>query len=146
MQTESKLYQEFEQYMRNKDEKSDITVGKKDKGGNLLILGGAHANLWQLASGLFDVASEKFADDEEAVKCYNQYNSSELRLDYIRTVFMPWYEKQFKVVTEVPSATSDKKYTVRRDPNGNLTCECMGFRFRRACWHIDAIKELEKEI
>ena len=147
MPTEAKLWSEFEKYMRAEDEKpsTDVPMGGTDKGGNLLILGGHRVNLWRSKNGLFDVAGEKTASAEEAVRLYNLYNSTSIKEDHISTVFAPWYEKQFKVVTEVPSASSDKLYTVRRNPDGKLTCECPGFTFRGTCWHIEAVKEAEEE-
>ena len=145
MPTESELYQQFEKWQRNQDEKSDVVVGSKDKGGNLFILGGHKANLWQLANGLFEVAGEKFADDTEAMEAYNQFNSTDLSPEYIRKIFYPWYEKQFHEVTKVPSATSDKEYTIRRGPDGKLECNCLGFRYRHSCWHVDAVLEAEKD-
>ena len=147
MLTEAQLWDEFEAYMREQDKKpsTDFPIGRTDKGGNLLILGGHKVNLWRSKNGLFDVAGEKTASEEEAVKLYNLYNSTSIKEDHISTVFAPWYEKQFKVVTEVPSASSNKLYTIRRNPDSKLTCECLGFMFRGNCWHVEVVKEAEQE-
>lgn len=139
------LWDEFERHMRKQDEEADspgISIGHKDKGGNLLILGGHKANLWRLDSGLFSIAGERIADPEDAIMLYNQYNGTSIPLNYIRETFIPWYEKQFTIVANVPSRTSNKTYTVRKGPSGELLCECPGFRFRHECWHIEATKEL----
>lgn len=54
--------------------------------------------------------------------------------------------KQSTVVASVPSKTDPSKtYTVRKGPNGELTCECQGFLHRRECWHTTATRELMKE-
>ena len=145
MTSNEELWDEFERHMKVKDEKASVSVGKRDKGGNLFILGGHMANLWRLKNGLYEVNGEKVASEEDAVELYNSYNGTTLRLDYVSAVFNPWYEKQFKVVAEVPSATSNAVYTIRRNPDGKLLCECKGFMFRGTCWHVEAIENAEDE-
>jgi len=146
----NELWKEFEDHMRKEDERpsTDITVGGTDKGGNLLILGGQKDNLWRLSSGLYEVATEKTALATEAIKLYNLYNNTSLREDYISTVFYPWYEKQFKVIAEVPSdSTPGLIYKIRRTPDSKLVCDpkCIGFRIRGKCKHVDYIKAVEQE-
>jgi len=46
------------------------------------------------------------------------------------------YNKKF----EAPSSKGDKNYTVQIDDNGNYTCTCPGYGFRRKCRHILEIK------
>ena len=119
------------------------SVGSRDARGNLLILGGHQANLWQLANGLYSVAGNVTIDPVQAAKLYNEYNGSSLREDYIGEVFAPWYAQQFAVVVNVPSSSNpNKTYAVKRGPGGALTCECPGYIYRHECWHIKAVEEL----
>jgi len=41
------------------------------------------------------------------------------------------------------SSSSDKEYTVRRNKNGNLSCDCWGYIAHKRCKHI---KEVEKKL
>lgn len=141
-------YEKFEAEMKEKDAQlpSDgpkISIGMKDEKGSLLILGGHKANLWQLKTGLYAVAGDITASPDKAIEAYNLYNGTNLPLDYIWMQFEPWYQKQYVIVANVPSRSDPSKtYTVRRNPSGELTCECPGYIFRRECWHIEAVKDL----
>ena len=143
-------YEEFVEYMKEKDskpsEEPQISVGMKNSKGSLLILGGHKANLWMLTSGLYAVGGDKTVLPEEAIKNYNLYNSTNLPVNYISEVFIPWYEKQFTIVANVPSRSNPNvSYTVRRSPSGKLSCECPGFTYRHSCWHVEAVEELISE-
>ena len=141
-------YDKFAEYMKKQDsilpsDKPSVSVGMKDEKGSLLILGGYKANLWRLSSGLYAVGGVRTSLPEQAMELYNQYNGTSLPLDYVWKVFEPWYEKQFVIVARVPSRTDpNRSYTVRKSPSGELSCECYGYMFRRACWHTEAVKEL----
>lgn len=139
-------YEKFTEYMKKQDAKlPGISIGMKDEKGNLLILGGHKANLWRLSSGLYAVGGDKTVSSEQAIELYNLYNSTNLSPDYIWKVFEPWYEKQNVIVARVPSRTNPSvSYTVRRNLSGELTCECMGWVYRRECWHTEAVSELTK--
>lgn len=148
MPTEAQLWQEFEKYMRSADEKADVSIGKKDKRGNLFVLGGHQANIWRLKDGLYSVAGEKVPSGQEAVELYNSHNGATLRTDYISAVFYPWYEKQFKVIASVPSdSRPGVTYEIVRTPDGELLCDprCEGFRYRHDCSHVRHIKKMEQE-
>ena len=122
---------------------SNVHIGMKDEKGSLLILGGHKANLWRLSSGPYAVGGDRTTSVEQAIEGYNLYNGSNLPTDYIWKVFEPWYEKQNTIVAQVPSKTNpDVSYTVRRNPSGELSCECKGYIYRHECWHIDCVKEL----
>lgn len=141
-------YEKFEKQMREQDAKlpkegAHVPIGVKDEKGNLLILGGHKVNLWRLASGGYAIGNETAPDPRQAVKIYNQYNNTELQDDYVLEIFGRWYEKQTTIVARVPSRTDPSRtYTVRRNPSGELTCECQGWMFRGYCWHTEAVKEL----
>lgn len=141
-------YEKFEAEMKERDTKlpSDgpiTSIGMKDEKGSLLILGGHKANLWQLKSYLYAVAGEVTAAADKAIELYNEYNGTKLPSDYIWMQFEPWYQSQYKLVANVPSKSDpNRTYAVRRNPSGELTCECLGFTFRGYCWHTEAVKEL----
>lgn len=141
-------YEKFVKHMQELDsrrtpEGRKVSVGQKDEKGSLLILGGHKVDLWQLKNGLYSVAGEVTAEAEKAIESYNLYNSTKLKLDYIWEVFKPWYNEQNVIVAQVPSKSDPSRtYTVRRNPSGEYTCECLGFRFRGDCWHTQATKEL----
>lgn len=47
-------------------------------------------------------------------------------------------------VARFPSASSSKVYTVKEDPDGNLSCDCPAWRFKkpnqeRACKHVQEV-------
>ena len=137
--------------MRKEDGKpsTDVIIGGTDKGGNLLVLGGHKVNLWRLDNGLYEVAGEKTALATEAIKLYNLYNSTTIQEDYISAVFYPWYEKQFKVIAEIPSdSIPGLNYKIRRAPDGKIVCDpkCIGFRIRGTCKHVEYIKQVEQEV
>jgi len=141
-------YEKFVEHMKKEEaklpsDKPSISIGMKDEKGSLLILGGHKTNLWRLPSGLYAVGGDITAQEEEAVKSYNQYNGTNLQSDYIWKVFQPWYEKQNVIVAKVPSRTiPSMSYAVRKNLSGELTCECPGFTYRGECWHTEAVKEL----
>lgn len=148
MPTDVELWKEFEQYMRNQDEKDNVSVGQRDKGGNLLILGGHKANLWRLKSGLYSTGGETTPFGEEAVELYNGFNNTTLRSDYIRAVFNPWYANQFRVIAQIPSDSKPGViYDIVRTPEGELLCDpkCEGFRFRHDCKHVQYVRQIEQE-
>ena len=146
-------YEKFTEHMRKQDaklpiEKSSVSIGVKDENGNLLILGGWKANLWRLRDGLFAVGEDRTVAADYAIELYNFYNGSKLPVDYIQTVFEPWYEKQYIIVAKVPSRTNPRKsYNVTRSPEGELICDpkCRGFKFYGYCWHTEAVKELTSD-
>lgn len=148
MKTDKELWEEFEEHMRREDARpsTGVVVGSTDKFGNLLILGGTKANLWKKSNGLYEVGLNQTAFAMEATKLYNLYNNTTLREDYISTVFYPWYEKQFRIIAEVPSdSVPGLTYKIRRAPDGKILCECTGFRIRGSCKHADYIKAVEQE-
>lgn len=118
------------------------TVGTRDERGSLLILGGRIENLWKLKNYLYAVGETLTASEEEAVKAYNEANGTNLSLDYIQKVFIPWYNKQVESI-EVPSRSETGiSYTVTRELDGTLTYTCKGFIYRHDCWHVQAVEEL----
>jgi len=131
----------------------DIHIGNKDRKGNLLILGGRNANIWRTPSGMYIVGVNVVPDAETAVDSYNKLNGVTWDLDHITKNFQPWYDKNklgigeggTRFITKVPSRSSNKEYNVSYDQNGNLMCDCPGFRFRGECWHTEAVAELLKE-
>ena len=141
-------YEKFEEHMREQDAKfpspgRKVSVGQKDEQGNLLILGGHRADLWRSKNGLYFIAGDAFANSEQAMELYNSLNETKLPLDYVWKGFQVWYEKQLVVVANVPSRTDPTRtYAVRRNPSGELTCECQGWMYRGYCWHTEAVKEL----
>jgi len=40
------------------------------------------------------------------------------------------------------SASSDKTYTVKKNKNGNLSCDCWGYIAHRKCKHIKSVENL----
>jgi len=126
------------------DDAVGLTIGMRDKRGNLLILGGWRSNLWRLKNGLYAVNEEMTASTELAVEAYNRINTTKQPLDYIETVFNPWYEKQVEYIL-VPSRTDPGvSYKVTKEPGGKIVCDpkCRGFRHYGHCWHTDAVREL----
>jgi hypothetical protein len=147
MTTEVQLQKQFEEHMRREEERSsnNLAMGETSKDGKLLILGGYKADLWRLRNGLYEVGLNQTALATTAIKDYNLYNGTNLSEDYISEVFYPWYEKQFKVIAEIPSDSKPGLvYKIRRGPDGKLTCECIGFRIRGTCKHVEYIKEVEE--
>ena len=139
---ESQLYTQFIKEMEGKDEDAKgLTIGMRDKRGNLFILGGWRSNLWQLKNGLYAVDGDITASPETAVESYNKANGTSLPPDHIEKYFEPWYNRQIEHI-QVPSRTSDKIYVVDRYPDGKLICNCQGFMYRNDCWHVQAVKEL----
>lgn len=41
----------------------------------------------------------------------------------------------------VRSRTSDNVYRLTQAPQPTLRCSCLGFRYKRHCWHVDAAVE-----
>lgn len=39
----------------------------------------------------------------------------------------------------VPSASTQRTYTVRALPTGGFSCECAAFRYRRKCRHVESV-------
>lgn len=134
----------YEAFVREmtEDDAAGLTIGMRDKRGNLLILGGWRSNLWRLKNGLYAVGEEITASTELAVEAYNRINTTKYPLDYIEAKFNPWYEKQVEYIL-VPSRTyPGESYKVRKEPGGKLSCECRGFTYRGDCWHVQAVREL----
>jgi len=122
-----------------------LIVGRRDEEGKLLILGGHQANLLRTKKGYYFIDGETLLSSEVGVKRYNELNNTELPLDYVSKWFQPWYEKQVVIVATVPSrSTPGEEYNVRRAPDGELICDpkCMGFTYRRDCWHVQAVREV----
>ena len=42
------------------------------------------------------------------------------------------------------SASSDKTYTVKKNKNGNLSCDCWGYIAHRKCKHINEVNQIIK--
>ena len=42
------------------------------------------------------------------------------------------------------SSSSDKEYTVKRNRNGNLSCDCWGYIAHRKCKHINEVSQIIK--
>lgn len=125
-----------------------LTIGKKDKRGNILVLGGSNANLFRTSSGTYVIDDITTETSSAAIEVYNGLNKSSLSLDYIEKYFEPWYQKNLanKKVFDAPSASSPGvSYTVTLDGLGNYKCNCTGWRFRNKCWHVDAVKVLSNE-
>jgi len=154
-------YESFERYMKKKEDKKrkkdkgksppptteGCSIGGKDSKGNLLILSGWKASIWELKNGVFKVGEDTCLTPQLAIRTYNSLNSTKLSEDYIDTYFRPWYSKQTEILIEIPSSRDiGTKYRIRREPGGILTCECPGFRFRGTCWHVKAAKDIMKEM
>lgn len=131
-----------------------VSIGDKDKKGNLLILGGRNADIWRTANNTYIVGETVIGEPETAIDSYNKLNGVNLDLDYTEKTFQPWYDKNrlgigkggSRFITKVPSRTKvDKNYNVSYDQNGNLTCDCPGFTYRGECWHIEAVADLLRE-
>ena len=144
--TQSNLYTQFVKEMEGKDnDAKGLSIGMKNKKGDLLILGGWRSNLWQAQNGLYRLDTATCITPEDAIEFYNRYNQTNLQLDYIEKVFEPWFDRQIKRY-QVPSRSGRKRpYTVKKYPDGSLTCTCTGFQFRQKCWHTTAIKELTND-
>lgn len=143
-------YEKFEAYMRQRDSRIDeerhLSIGMKDDVGRLLVLGGRNASIWRTPDGLYRVDQDILIGPELAVTRYNQLNSTKLPTSHITEYFNPWYAKQWRIVTEVPSRTKvGVTYSVSMGPGGQLACDtsrCLGYRFRGTCWHIEAVRDL----
>lgn len=142
-------YEKFLEHMK-KEEKEDspkssgFSIGEKDEQGSLLLLGGRNSRLWQRSSGEYVVAGICTSNEAEAMKAYNQSNSSKWPLDYVTKQFLPWYKRQTRLILTVPSSRpGHPPYHVRKESDGKLSCECLGFFHYGHCWHIDAVKEYE---
>jgi len=123
-----------------------VAIGESNAEGHVFVLGGTNAGIWMLPGGTFSVGGAPKLTEEDAVQEYNLQNSTNLGLDHIRKYFIPWYKKQRQIVAVVPSRTTPgETYTITRGQNGELICDpkCTGFRYRRTCWHIEAIEEAE---
>lgn len=153
-------YEKFKKYIDSKESTRPripvpgkiLPIGKKDKLGNLMILGGREVDIVRTTSGRYLVGLNVYLGEEEAVQAYNSLNGTRLQLDYISTYFQPWFEKQIlktsknRFIVSVESKSDpDKSYDVHYDQNGNLICECPGFRYRGSCWHTEAVKEMLEE-
>jgi hypothetical protein len=44
----------------------------------------------------------------------------------------------------IKSSKGDSSYVVEQNEEGNFTCSCKGFKFRRNCRHIEEVKKKEK--
>ena len=45
----------------------------------------------------------------------------------------------------VPSKTdTHTKHVVMRREDGRFVCDCLGYTYRRKCWHIDRIMDIIK--
>ena len=142
-------YEKFLEHMK-KEEKEDtpkspsLSIGMKDEKGSLLLLGGRKSRLWQLHSGEYAVGNLRTNNTVVAMQAYNVANGTGQALDYITQQFLPWYKRQTKLILTVPSSRPGyPPYHVRRESDGRLTCECLGFIHYGYCWHIDAVKEYE---
>ena len=139
----------YEAFVREmtEDDAAGLTIGMRDKRGNLLILGGRGGNLWRLKNDLYAVSKEITASTELAVEAYNKANNTKLALDYIETIFNPWYEKQVEYILVPSRTTPGETYKVTKEPGGKIVCDpkCRGFRHYGHCWHTDAVKELTSE-
>ena len=55
--------------------------------------------------------------------------------------------KDYTVVGRFPSSSSDKEYTVKRDEEGNLSCDCPAWVFKkqgsRTCKHLKLVERGE---
>lgn len=122
-----------------------LTIGKKDRRGNILVLGGTNADLFRTSSGTYSIDDITAETPSAAIEVYNGINKTSLALDHIEKYFEPWYQKNLanKKVFDVPSATTEGvSYTVTLDGLGDYKCTCPGWRFRNECWHVDAVKAL----
>ena len=136
-----------------------LKIGSKDSKGNILILGGHGADLFQSSTGeyftRFNTESLEeivCSSEEEAIKAYNTFNGTSLSLDYISKYFRPWYQKTHPKLEEqyfeVPSSRDPTlKYKVQVHSNGDITCDprCPGFYFRHSCGHVNSVREFLKE-
>jgi len=56
-------------------------------------------------------------------------------------------DKVYTVVARFPSSSSDKEYTVKRDEEGNLSCDCPAWVFKkqgaRSCKHLKLVEKGE---
>ena len=111
-----------------------------------LVLGGWKASIYKgEKEGYFLIEywgfprnPKTFFSLESAIKEYNELN--ERNVDW-RDIGKVPTEK--KVIDEYVPSFSDpsKKYHVVGTID-SLTCDCVGFGFRRTCSHVDAVKEL----
>ena len=140
-------YEKFLEHMKREEKEdspksSNLSIGMKDEKGSLLLLGGRKSRLWQLRSGEYAVGGERTSNEEEAMKAYNRVNTTKWPLNYITKQFLPWYERQAHLILTVPSSRPGyPPYHVRKESDGKLSCECLGFFHYGHCWHIDAVKE-----
>ena len=55
--------------------------------------------------------------------------------------------KTYTEVARFPSSSSDKEYTVKRDEDGNLSCDCPAWVFKkqraRSCKHLKLVEKGE---
>lgn len=121
-----------------------LTIGKKNKAGDTLVLGGWNADLFRSPSGIFKIGNEVLIGTGTAVDAYNRWNGTKLPDDYIERYFHPFMEKNFsgKKVLRVPSSSGKASYDVTIDEYGDITCTCKGFEIRHKCRHSDAVREL----
>lgn len=121
-------------------------IGKRNKEGELLVLGGWQEDLYRTPAGKFRVGSELLKTSEEGVTAYNRANETNLKTDYFEKYFKPWYKKKYggKKVLTVESSSGKGTYDVVVDEYGTLTCTCPGFRYRGKCKHSDIVKALLK--
>jgi len=138
-------YERFVREVTDKEDSSGLSIGMRDKRGNLLVLGGWKSSLWQLKNGLYFVGNDIVASPVVAMQLYNQANNAGWDLDHIEKRFNPWYERQVEYILVPSRSDVNVSYKVRREPGGVLTCECRGFVYRGDCWHVQAVKELTSE-
>jgi hypothetical protein len=128
-------------------DRQSLKVGDTDKKGSILVLGGQKVSLWKAKNNLYFIGDTITISPTIAVREYNKANNTKLEDSYIEKYFEPWYQKHARLLIDVPSRSENGKYySIRKEVDGSLTCECPGFRFRKTCWHIEAVQELlEKE-
>lgn len=69
----------------------------------------------------------------------------EYPISYIHKKFIVGFDfsadRSVERIFQVTSKSSGKMYNVI-SANGDVTCDCMGFQFRRKCKHSDAVKKV----
>ncbi len=130
----------------------DIQIGNQDELGNILILGGWKANLYQTPKGTFRLVEVKAGDchiagsEEEALRLYNQFNNTYLTSIPIPQLKEEGVELPFtkgKILGKFESSSQPGTFHyIIQPPKGEIYCTCFGFRAPNKCWHYRLIMDV----